>query len=442
MSHTRAGFTAAVITLCGMVVTPHPSAALDLETALRQAAAANPTLEARRAMVEAARRRVAPAGAWQSPMLELGAVNVPTNGRFDMDPMTMKMVGVTQRVPLFGANRLARGAARAEVRGESAAAEMIAFEVWGMTWEAYADAYYAGELARLADTHGAVMEHLILSARARYESGNGRLEDILRAQAEQARTLADLASLRAEERGARARLDALRGVMPGTPSDSLASPPEAAIPPAPDAWLAAVAPSHPRLRERQAQVDRYRLSARAARRMVWPDLELRGSYGWRQTLVGSAHGGALEQDNMFSATVAFMLPIFAGSRERSEAAGMEAMARASEAERKAAELDLIAHVTAVHATAAAARRTVGLLADTVLTTQRRASDASWVSYRAGATDLWRVFESTHALYSEEIALVRARQELARAAAQMLSLTGRGDLLGVVLPTAPNPRSER
>jgi outer membrane protein TolC len=434
MFHTPAGLTAAVIALCGVVVTPRPSVALDLEGALRQVAAANPTLAARGAMVEAARRRVAPAGAWPSPMVELGAVNVPTNGRFDMDPMTMKMVGLSQRVPLFGSNRLARRAARAEVSAEAAAAEMTAFEIFGMTWQAYADAYYAAELARLADGHGTVMERMVLSARARYESGNGRLEDILRSQAEQARTLADLASFRAEARGARARLDALRGVMPGATADSLAPPPDAAIPPVPDAWLATVAPAHPRVREQQAKVDRYRLSARAARRMLWPDLELRGSYGRREPLAG-----LYPQDNMFSATVGFMVPIFAASRELSEGAEMDAMARASEAERRAAELDLRAQVAAVHATAAAAQRTVSLLADTVVTTQRRASDASWVSYRAGTTDLWRVFESTHALYSEEIALVRARQELARAQAQMVSLTGRGDLLGVALPTT---RSER
>jgi outer membrane protein TolC len=118
---------------------------------------------------------------------------------------------------------------------------------------------------------------------------------------------------------------------------------------------------------------------------------------------------------------------------------MDAMARASEAERTAAELDLRAQVAAIHATATAARRMVGLLADTVVTTQRRAADASWVSYRAGTSDLWRVFESTHALYSEEIALLRARQELARAGAQMLALTGRGDLLGIALPTIRRER---
>src|SRR5438132_11184629 len=78
---------------------PQPAAALDLEGALREVAAANPTLEARREMVVAAEHRVARAGAWQSPMLELGVVDVPTTGSFDTDPMTMKTVGITQRLP-------------------------------------------------------------------------------------------------------------------------------------------------------------------------------------------------------------------------------------------------------------------------------------------------------------------------------------------------------
>ena len=222
-------------------------------------------------------------------------------------------------------------------------------------------------------------------------------------------------------------------VAPGSTTDTLGAPPSVAIPATPDAWLAAVVPAHPRLRAEQAQVDRYRLSARAARRMTWPDLELKGSYGRREPLLGLT-----PQDDMFSASASLMLPVFAVSRQRSEAAGMDAMARASEAERLAAELDLRARVVAAHAGAAAAQRTVALFADTVVTLQRRGVDASWISYRAGTTDLWRVFESAHALYSDEIALLRARQELARSQAQMLSLTGRADLLGVALPAAAPP----
>ena len=413
-------------TLLGAVASS--AAALDLESALREVAAANPTLAARRAMVEAAQKRIAPAGAWQSPMVEFGAVNVPTSGRFDMDPMTMKMVGITQRVPVFGGNRLSRRSALAAAAAESASAVMTGYELFGMAWEAYADAYYAGGLAREAVEHQAVMDRLVQSARARYESGNGRLEDVLRAEAERARTLADLAACRAEERSAWARLDELRGVTPGTGGEELSPPTGAPVSGDVRTWREAVGSSHPRLREMDAQVQRYRFAARAARRMAWPDLELSGSYGRRQALAG-----VIPQDNMFSATVGFMVPIFAGQREFSEGAEMDAMARASESERRAVELELQQQVSAVHAAAVAAQRTVALLADTVVATQRRAVDASWVSYSAGSTDLWRVFEASHSLYNELIALTRARQDLARAEARMLSLTGRGDLLGIRMP---------
>lgn len=418
--------------LAGMIacasVAPRPATALDLAGALRDVAAANPTLAARRAMVTAAERRVAPAGAWQHPMVEAGVVNVPTTGRFDQDMMTMKMVGVTQRVPLFGANGLARRSAREAAAAEGAASAMSHYELFGAAWEAYADAYYAAELARLADSHRDIVDRLVESARARYESGNGRLEDVLSAEAERGRTLVDRSTFDAEQRSAQALLDALRGVEPGAAVESLAAPPPVEVPASPEPWLAAVAPVHPRLRELDARVERFRYAAHASRRATWPDLELSGSYGFRETLAGG-----MPQDDMWSATVGFQLPLFASQRERAEGAEMDAMARAGESERRAAELELRRDVAAAHAAARAAQASVRLLADTVVAVQRRGMNAAWSGYRAGTTDLWRVFEVAHSVYDGEVALARARRDLARAEARMLALTGRGDLLGMALP---------
>jgi outer membrane protein TolC len=428
MFRSRAVRLAGVLALCGAGLTSRPSSALDLESVLREVAEANPTLAARRQMVEAAQRRIAPAGAWQSPMAELGAVNVPVGGGFDMDPMTMKMVGGSQRVPVFGWNRLNRSSAREAAQSEAAGAELVHYEVLGMAWEAYGDEFYAGELARHAESHRGVMDRLVQSARARYAAGSGRLDDVLRAEAERARTLADLAAFRAEEHGARARLDALRGVDPGGPSEALAPPPVAVAAEGTPAWQEAVAASHPRLREAEARVKRYQLAARAARRMAWPDLELRASYGRRVTL---ADGTA--QDNMFSATVGFMVPIFARQRELSEAAEMDAMARAAAAERRSAELALRQELEGARAQAFAAGRIVRLLADTVVVTQQRAVDASWSAYSAGITDVWRVFEAAHTLYGEEVALSRAQ-------ARIIGIAARGDLVGARLPEVE--RSER
>lgn len=403
-----------------------PSTALDLQTALAQAVASSPTLEARREMVEAARRRIGPAGAWSSPMVEAGVVNVPIGAPRNSDPMTMNMIGVTQMVPLFGGRGLMRHSATQAYESESAAAEAAHYDLLASTWEAYADAYYAGELARAAESHRDVMERFVQSSRARYEAGNGRLEDVLRADSERARLLADIAAFQAEERSARARLDALRGVRPGTSADSLAAPPLAATPML--AGADSVRLTHPRLRELEAKVSRYELAARAARRETWPDLELRASYGQR----GALQGGP-DQNDMFSATVGFTVPVFAPARELSEGAEMDAMARAADAERRAVELELREQVEATRAALSGSMRTASLLADTVVVTQKRALDASWSAYTAGTTDLWRVFEAAHTLYSDEVELARTRQEIARLEARWLTLAASGQGLSVKIP---------
>src|SRR5262245_776628 len=71
-------------------------------TVLAEVDAANPMLAAGRHESSAARARARRAGAWDAPMLELAAENVPVSGGFDMDPMTMKVVGLEQKLDVFG----------------------------------------------------------------------------------------------------------------------------------------------------------------------------------------------------------------------------------------------------------------------------------------------------------------------------------------------------
>jgi outer membrane protein TolC len=417
----------ALLAVLTMAATSRGARALSLDAALREAATANPTLASRREAVEAARRRVAPAGAWSSPMAELGVINVPVGGGFDSDPMTMKTIGIEQRVPLFGANGLSRRSADAAARAEGASLESASYGIYASVWEAYADAYYAGQLAELSREHRGDMGQLVLSARARYESGRGRLEDMLRAQAEQARALSDLAGYEGEERGARARLAAILGRDGAALADTLAPPPVATLPEDANTLIAALDAAHPRLRELQDQTDRYALAAEASRRAVWPDLQLGFEYGFREPIAG------MSQPDMWSAHVGFMLPVFAGSNERAQGAEMEAMAGSMKHELRAATLELDQQVRTLHATARADERAVALLADTVVVTQRRAVAASMSAYDAGVADLWRVFEAMHELYGEEIMLTRAHQDLARSQARLLAMTARGDWSGLTLP---------
>ena len=421
--HTARAFIAALLMLT-FVCMPLCVHALDLEQVFTEVSTANPSLIAHRHEADAARAHARRAGAWDAPMLELAAQNVPVSGAFDMDPMTMRMVGVEQRVDVFGARALARRAAQLELHAATAQTDGARWERLAEAWEAYADAYFSAQRAADAHAHRGVMDRMWAAARARYESGRGRLDDLLRAEAERARIAGDAATFAAEETAARARLDALRGRMSGANTDSLAAPPEWLAPDSDAGWQVAVA-EHPRLRVLRERVAARRTMASAARRMTWPELRLNASYGFRKTLTDGT-----PQDNMWSAGVGFMLPIGSGARQGAEAAEMDAMAAAVAAEQRGEELGLTAELTQLRAQAVAARRVVGLLTDTVLVAQHRALEASWSAYESGRIDLSGVLESAHASYAEELDVTRARQELARMLARLLAVTARGELVGV------------
>src|SRR5512138_3704629 len=86
-----------------------------LRALLAEAAANNPDLRAAQREVDAARNRVAPAEALDDPMLEAGVVNLPAQSRsFTREDMTMKMIGLTQRLPYPGKRGLRRDVAERE----------------------------------------------------------------------------------------------------------------------------------------------------------------------------------------------------------------------------------------------------------------------------------------------------------------------------------------
>lgn len=422
--------TLACASLLALACVAPESRALTIEDVMRDVASAHPTLAASRERATAARERIGPAGAWSPPMLELGVTNVPTNGAFDMDPMTMKMVGLAQRLPLSGAAGMSRRAAREAAAGARAEVARTWGELAGAAWAAYADAYYADALVHHAHEHRAQMDALVSAARARYTAGGGRLDDVLGAEAERARALADLASWRGEARAARAQLDRMRGREPAATDEALQPPPADSS--ADGAWRAALDGTHPRLAAADAEQRRWEFAARASRRMVAiPDVELRASYGRRAPLADGT-----PQDDMFSVTGAIMLPVFAGSRERAEAAERDAMARAAAADRRDAALELTAELERALAEREALRAQVTLMADTVRVAERAAAESAKRAWSAGLGDLARVLDAEHAAYVGDVSLVRARQQLARVTAALVSITARPELAGIARLGAP------
>ena len=83
--------------------------AVALKALVSEALTNNPEIKAALNEKEAASQRVSPAGALDDPMLEAGVINVPfASSTFRREDMTMKMLGLSQRLPYPGKRALRR----------------------------------------------------------------------------------------------------------------------------------------------------------------------------------------------------------------------------------------------------------------------------------------------------------------------------------------------
>lgn len=117
------------------VVRAQPGSA-NLDALLDAALRANPSIQAAGARLEAARRRLVAAGTRPDPMLMAGIENLSlgreaqamTQGapvRSGPEPMTMRVIGVSQTIPYPGKTRLRTQAAQQEVEASEAAVDVV-----------------------------------------------------------------------------------------------------------------------------------------------------------------------------------------------------------------------------------------------------------------------------------------------------------------------------
>ncbi len=101
------------------IASPGHGAAV-LKELISEALKNNPEIKAAFSETEAARQRIAPAGALEDPMLEAGLLNVPaTSWRLNREDMTMKMLGLSQRFPYPGKRGLKREVAEKDAESVS-----------------------------------------------------------------------------------------------------------------------------------------------------------------------------------------------------------------------------------------------------------------------------------------------------------------------------------
>lgn len=361
-----------------------------------EALAANPSLEADRAMARAATARIRPAGALPDPMLSVGVMNL-TLPRFAFreSDFTEVDVELSQEFPWPGTLGARTDAARAEARSRELSLADRRREVTVRTAALYYRLRYVAAARRTLERQRALLAASVEIATTRYATTSAPQGDPLQARVALARLETEEADLAREDAELRAELRALRGRSAG---DSIAVEPvrpELVAPPEHVTRTRTTVPEslayHPRIAARLAAVEAAEQSARVERLSARPDFTLMTRYGARPL-------GA----DFFSAFVGVRVPLFAGRKQHRLAAAASAEADAARAAMAEETATLTAEVEGTMALVTAGERRVRLLVNQVLPAARATAEAILRSYRVGQVDFLNVLAAEDARYRAEL----------------------------------------
>ena len=419
-----------------------------LEALLARADSANPSLQAARDRVRAASARVRPAAAWADPMLMAGIENLPFGAMNEPgmgsaapsvpgEPMTMKMIGVSQTVPYPGKLGLRRQAAEREVDAARASADASRLAVARDVRVSFYELAYIDRALAIVERNRAVLADVIQVTEAHYASGTGGQQDVLKARVEAARLGETASALLEERRATSAELNATLN------KDDTTSLPSAVVPERIAQAAIAVDPNrvrfaaqtlgaravdwpfpplaelqdlaareNPTLRESEANIAAQAARVELARKGSKPDFEVSLRYGQRN-----------QRPDMITAEVSIPLPIHKRARQDQELEAARAEFSAMESDRRAKSNSVRAQVSRLVSDLERGRTQLAIYTKAILPQGGAAATAALASYQAGKTDLLTVLDDQNTLFTYETEYYRSLSDFAKNLAELEQVVG-------------------
>jgi len=394
----------------------HP--AEDLQTLVATALANNPELKASNARWEMFRSRIDQARSLEDPMLMLKLqnwmVDEPFNSR--VDPMTQRVIGITQQLPFWG---------KRDLRGEIASREAESFK-WGveerklelvrMVKETWYRLYYVDRSLDIVDRNIKILDDFITLAETKYSVGQGAQQDVYKAQVERSRMLDMRITLEQQRKTLQANLNAL-----------LYRPADTPVARIPDFDITPVSLSGKELRERasgnrplikglEALIGKGEAGVKLARKENFPDFNLSFEYMQRDP-VGEEQG-----KDMYSAGITFNLPVQRARRRAMVAEAQSEKTMATE-ELKALRNTIDSGVEDLLAQLERRKKLVELYKTGIIPQAAQSLESAVIGYRVGKVDFLTLLDSRVTLFNYEREYHDSLAEYQMNRAQLEALVG-------------------
>lgn len=409
---------------------------------------ANPSLLAAQYRAAAAQARIASAGARPDPMLMFGAINVPLNSlSFSDDDMTMKMIGVEQTLPYPGKLGLRQKVAAFQASAAAASADSARLSVRRDVKIAYYELAYVDAALAVLERNNNLLADIARLAGARYSTGVGMQQDVLRATLDATRLNESANALREERIAVLARLNAILARPGATPIDRPTIPQSLV--------LAAVAASSdirfssqdlgasatgspllplsglqmlavnasPTVRARTAMVSAATAELALGKKEFLPDVDLSIQYGQRSGFATGQLGQRVSRADMISAVVSIPIPIQRSRKQNAGVAAGNADLSALEAEEHETENSIGAEIARIYSDLTHNRTQLALYVKAIIPQARATVTSAIASYQSGAGGLLPVLTAQTTLLDLESGYHRALTDFAQKIAELEAVVG-------------------
>ena len=373
----------------------------DLQNLINEALKANAEVKQMASLAGAAKETIKPAGALEDPTVSFGMTNIPTDTfALNQDPMTQKMLELSQKFPFPGKRRL-----RSEVAAEQAKSETLAYkdkanEIRAKVVMSYWNLALAYAGFDIVQKNKQIWEQVVQVTETSYKVGQGMQADVLQAQVELGNYLDRLLQYKQRQESSQADLNALRSQPPQTPVGR----PQ---PLRPRTFtlklddLFAQAEARPQLQALKALVAKQQKAVDLAKKEYFPDATVSLGYAFRETLGPPVN---LKQADMFSGGVMFNLPVWQGSKIKPKIREEQERQTAAKEAVQNTWNQVAAAIKDRYAKLMRLAQQITLYNQGIIPQARQAAEASLASYQVGSLGFTQLYQNQIAAYNAELTM--------------------------------------
>jgi cobalt-zinc-cadmium efflux system outer membrane protein len=285
---------------------------------LQEAEQNNPQIQAAKQGWKAAQQVPAQVSTLPDPQFQLQQVNVGsprpfagyTNSNF-----AYVGLGVSQDLPYPGKLRLKGEIAKRDADVSQQQVESVRRSVLAGVKATYFQLAYLSKTLGILESDGELLEQTEKAADARYRSGKGNQQDLLRAQLEQTKLLREITMHHLEVAKVQAQLKELLNRPQSSTDIEPADLSETALPYTYDELLAATKAQNPQIVGAEKMIEKQKLEVDLAHKDFYPDFNLQ--YMWQRT-------DPAQYRAYYEFSVGVRVPIYRSRKQRPELAQAEA----------------------------------------------------------------------------------------------------------------------